>query len=209
MAKATITFSIDVEAAGPIPGPWWMCSFGVCRTDDPERGIRRILEPMVIPGVSAKDDPAAMRVVSQGLKDVVWHDAASDDDNLRRVRAHFERHGVAPATALMELGDWMRAEAAGNRMVLVGSPVTFDFLWIYWYWWWFLREMPPFGYSGLDIRSYFMGMHGVGFLGTGKERYLKRYPNTYAHTHDPLDDARQQAAIWRDMVAERMRTNEG
>jgi len=63
--------------------------------------------------------------------------------------------------------------------------------------------MPIFGYSGLDIRSYFMGMHGVGFLGTGKARYLKHYPNEFAHTHDPLEDARQQGAIWRDMTAAR------
>ena len=60
-----------------------------------------------------------------------------------------------------------------------------------------------FGFSGLDVRSYFMGSHGVGFMGTGKERYLKHYPNEHAHTHDPLDDARQQGQIWHDMAEAR------
>jgi hypothetical protein len=32
---------------------------------------------------------------------------------------------------------------------------------------------------------------------------LKHYPNEFAHTHDPLDDARQQGRIWADMVEAR------
>ena len=164
MGKTTVTFSIDIEAAGPIPGPSWMCSFGICRTDDVTVGLKKELRPLVIPDVSEADSPEAMKVVAAGLPSVSWD---------------------------------------SQRAVIVGSPVTFDFMWLYWYWWHLLDEMPDFGFSGLDMRSYFMGMHGVGFLGTGKARYLKHYPNEFSHTHDPLDDARQQGAIWRDMTAAR------
>lgn len=208
MAKSTITFSVDIEAAGPIPGPWWMCSFGVCRTDDPEVGFQRELEPLVIPGLSAPDHAPAMEIVAKGLPTVRWDEDAPDEENTGRVRRHFEKNGMAPHQALLELGDWMREQTGDDRMVLVGSPVTFDFMWMYWYWWFCLREMPPFGFSGLDIRSYFMGSHGVGFLGTGKQRYLKHYPNDYSHSHDPLEDARQQGSIWRDMVAARKARND-
>ena len=52
MAKKSITFSLDVEASGPIPGPHWMCSFGVCRTDDVSVGMKRELKPLMIPGVT-------------------------------------------------------------------------------------------------------------------------------------------------------------
>ncbi len=203
MAKQTIVFSLDVEASGPIPGPWWMCSFGICRTDDVQVGFSTELRPLVIPGVSEPDDPNAMKVVAAGLADLSWDDAQSPEENCRRVRAHFEQRGLEPRAALEQLGAWLAKEVGTNRAVIMGSPVTYDFMWLYWYWWRFMGQMPPFGFSGLDLRSYFMGMHGVDFLGTGKERYLKHYPNAFAHTHDPLDDARQQGQIWRDMVADR------
>lgn len=204
MGKKAITFSLDVEASGPIPGSWWMCSFGICRTDDVTRGFARELKPLVLPGVSKPDDPGAMQVVAAGLEGVTWDPSAAPGDNVALVRRHFEERGVPPDQALRELGDWLATECGGqDRPIIVGSPVTFDFMWIYWYWWHHFGAMPPFGFSGLDLRSYFMGMHGVGFLGTGKARYLKHYPNEFAHTHDPLEDARQQGRIWQDMVDHR------
>lgn len=206
MAKQTIVFSLDVEASGPIPGPWWMCSLGICRTDDVRIGWQAELKPLVLPGLSESDDPGALEVVAKGLPGVRWDPARPPEENSRAVRAHFESRGREPREALLELKAWLLHQSGPDRAVLMGSPATYDFMWIYWYWWRFLREMPVFGYSGLDLRSYFMGMHGVGFLGTGKERYLKHYPNSFAHTHDPLEDARQQGQIWHDMVAARNRS---
>lgn len=203
MAKTTVTFSLDVEAAGPIPGPWWMCSFGICRTDDVTVGLKKELRPLVIPGVSQPDSPAAMKVVAAGLDTVTWDTKLSPEENTAVVRRYFEQEGEAPVDALTALKQFIAEQAQDNRAVIVGSPVTFDFMWVYWYWWHLLDEMPDFGFSGLDMRSYFMGMHGVDFLGTGKARYLKHYPNEYSHTHDPLEDARQQGAIWRDMTSAR------
>ena len=143
------------------------------------------------------------RTVETGLPEVSWDTQGDPEANVQVVRSWFETHGVDPRTALLDLKAFLEEQVGRNRAIIVGSPVTFDFMWMYWYWWYLLEEMPTFGFSGLDIRSYFMGMHGVGFLGTGKERYLKHYPNEFSHTHDPLDDARQQGAIWRDMVAAR------
>lgn len=203
MAKRVITFSLDVEASGPIPGPWWMCSLGLCQTGDVQRGLRLVLKPLVIPGVSEADDPAAMQVVAQGLPENLWTAEDTVSANVARVRGWFETHGKEPRAAMEELQAWLAAECGEDRPVLVGSPVTFDFMWLYWYWWRLMASMPPFGFSGLDVRSYFMGSHGVDFLGTGKQRYLKHYPNEFAHTHDPLDDARQQGRIWADMVEAR------
>ena len=203
MGKRTITYSLDVEASGAIPGPWWMCSFGICKTEDVSVAFHRELSPLNLPGISMPDNPRAMEVVVQGLPDLDWDPELGDEDNVARVRGHFETQGLEPRQALADLRDWLKAETGNNRPVIVGSPVTFDFMWLYWYWWQFLEEMPIFGFSGLDIRSYFMGSHGVGFMGTGKQRYLKHYPNEFQHTHHPVDDARQQGQIWHDMVQAR------
>ncbi len=217
-----------------------MCSFGICRTDDVQRGLRVHLKPLVFDGLSQPDDPNAMRVVAQGLPAGLWVDDEAGDGsqsphadaggrrpsdpappvragdrpatpqdpvvlaaNIARVRTWFETNGTPPRAALEQLDAWIRAEVGTDRPVIVGSPVTFDFMWLYWYWWRLMNTMPVFGFSGLDLRSYFMGSHGVGFLGTGKQRYLRHYPNEHTHTHDPLDDARQQGQIWADMVRAR------
>lgn len=206
MPRREITFSLDVEASGPIPGPHWMCSFGICRTDDVGVGFTRKLQPLVVPGLSQPDLPAAMEVVSKGLSGLEWAQLGETPEaRAQAVRAHFEQEGQEPIQAMFELRDWLRAETGSDRGVILGAPVTFDFMWLYWYWWLLLSEMPPFGFSGLDLRSYFMGFHGVGFLGTGKQRYLKHYPNDLPHSHDPLDDARQQGQIWQDMTLARGR----
>ena len=205
MPKREVYFSVDVEASGPVPGLHWMCSFGVCRTDDVSVGMRRVLRPWVEEGLAREDLPAAMDIVAKGLpKEARPPKGLSAGARAAAVRAYFEREGVDAREALTDLKVWL-AEQVGEdgRCVVVGAPVTFDFMWLYWYWWRLFEEMPPFGFAGLDLRSYFMGAHGVGYLGTGKQRYLKHYPNDFSHSHDPLEDARQQGQIWHDVTQAR------
>ena len=83
---------------------------------------------------------------------------------------------------------------------MVGAPLSFDSMWIYWYYWFVMGEMPEFGFSGLDMRSYFMGSHGETGLRSNKKRYKRHYPTNIPHTHDPLDDAMEQGEIWQQMV---------
>lgn len=202
MPRRFLTFSLDIEAAGRIPGPNWMCSFGICRTDDLSRGFTRRLKPLLIPGLSRPDDPAALDVVAEGLPDLP-KPQGTPEERAALECAFFQDRGVEPRAALVDLREWLAAECAGARPLLVGAPATFDFMWLYWYWLYLLEESPPFGFAGLDLRSYFMGFHGVGWESTGKKAYKQAYPNDIPHTHDPLDDAREQGKIWADMVAER------
>ena len=53
------------------------------------------------------------------------------------------------------------------------------------------------------MRSYFMGSHGEKGLKSNKRRYKRYYPTDIPHTHDPLDDAREQGDIWQQMVVAR------
>ena len=63
MGKTTVTFSIDIEAAGPIPGPSWMCSFGICRTDDVTVGLKKELRPLVIPDIPSDRLKVLTRII--------------------------------------------------------------------------------------------------------------------------------------------------
>src|SRR4051812_39188668 len=106
MAVADLYFSVDVEADGPIPGPYSMLSFGLAvagRFDgtaftaaDPEaRTFYRELRP-----ISKDFDPEALEV--SGL----------DRDALIR-------DGADPAAAMTEAATWVREEAGGDRPILV------------------------------------------------------------------------------------------
>ena len=88
MPKREIFFSLDVEASGPIPGPNWMCSFGICRTDDPDVSFVRELQPLVLPGLAQADMPAAMEVVSKGLPDMLWSQLGDTPEAHDEVNPH-------------------------------------------------------------------------------------------------------------------------
>jgi len=211
MAKGERYFSIDVEASGPIPGLWWMPSFGCCPTDDVQDGFKALLRPLEecypdkISTLAKEDDPGAMKVVAQGTPDFEWDTNKSDDDNCDELYHHYLDIGEHPKAAFSRFKDWLheRSRKLNLRPYVVGAPLSFDFMWLYWYYHFVMGEMPAFGFSGLDMRSYFMGMHGVPGLKTNKRAYKKLYPTDIPHTHDPLDDAREQGDIWRQMVDDR------
>jgi hypothetical protein len=210
VAKDERYFSIDVEASGPIPGPWWMPSFGVCPTDDLNDGFKALLKPLdvnfpLMGGIVKDDVPGAMKVVAQGTDGFEWDPEEADEDNCINLYDHYAEVGEHPRVAFTNLKYWMheRGRKLGYRAYVVGAPLSFDFMWLYWYYQFVMGEMPEFGFSGLDMRSYFMGMHGEKGLKANKRRYKKHYPTNIPHTHDPLDDAREQGDIWQQMVTAR------
>jgi len=210
MAKGERYFSIDVEASGPIPGPWWMPSFGCCPTDDINDGFKALLKPLdccfaEIDGIIMDDVPGAMKVVAEGTPDFTWNEAETDVVNCSALYSYYEKRGEDPAYAFARFKAWLheRGRKLGLKPYLVGAPLSFDFMWVYWYYQYVMQEMPEFGFSGLDMRSYFMGMHGMKGQKSNKRSYKKKYPTKLPHTHDPLDDAREQGCIWQQMVKDR------
>jgi hypothetical protein len=216
MAKSERYFSIDVEASGPIPGPWWMPSFGCCPTDDVQDGFKALLKPLDVcfeelKEIALPDVPGAMKVVAQGTPNFEWDENDTDLNNCAALYSYYREHGEDPAYAFNRFKTWLhkRGRALGHRVYLVGAPLSFDFTWVYWYYRYVMDDTPEFGFSGLDMRSYFMGSHGETGLRSNKRRYKKFYPTDIKHTHDPLDDAREQGEIWQQMVDDRSSKGRG
>lgn len=210
MAKDERYFSVDVEASGPIPGLWWMPSFGACPTDDVEDGFKALLKPLnycypEMDGIVRPDVPGAVKVVVQGTPGFDWDFDKSDEANCAEVYDYYVEMGENIETALQRFKAWMSNRTNGRelRPYVVGAPLSFDFMWLYWYYQFVMDEMPAFSFAGLDMRSYFMGKHGETGLRSNKRRYKKFYPTNRPHTHDPLDDAQEQGEIWQQMVAPR------
>ncbi|GAA1108491.1 exonuclease [Kitasatospora arboriphila] len=188
----TVYVSVDVEADGPIPGPYSMLSFGAAvaghhdadgfrRAGRQAAGFYRELRP-----VSERFDPQALAV--SGLD-----------------RAALLTGGTPPEAAMAAFCSWVEQVCAGPdgrryRPVMVGYPAPYDWLFLYWY----LMEFAgrsPFGHSGcLDVKTLYAARAGVPFAGIGKRSMPASLLPDLPHTHHALDDAREQAELFANLM---------
>jgi DNA polymerase III epsilon subunit-like protein len=166
--------SVDIEAAGPIPATYSMLSLGAVVVDDPKSTFYVEFRP-----VNDKSVPEAMKVVGRTLQE-------------------FEQSGRDPKDAMIAFRDWLSSIAKGKKPVFVGFNATFDWAFVNFYFHHYLRE-NPFGFGGLDIKSYYMGMTGCTWAETRSSRIAPEFTSPLAHTHQALDDAIEQAEMFRKM----------
>ncbi len=172
--------SIDVETSGPTPHTGSLISIGACLVDDPDTGLELRLRP------------------ESGLP---W---LADAEAIHRLdRATLERDGLPPAEAMAALERWIaEVTPAGSRPVMVALNAAFDWMFIADAFWRHLGR-NPFGPSALDIKALYLGLHMPEvdrWALTGRRAMLERYPVALPHTHEALDDAREQAVLCRLMV---------
>ncbi len=171
--KKEIYISVDVEADGPVPGDYSMLSIGACVAGDPEKSFYRELKP-----ISDKFDPEALQVCGFDREKLI-------------------AEGADPKAAIEEFSAWLvEICGPGCRPVFVAFNATFDWMFVHWYLIHFTGS-DPFGISGLDIKAYYMGVFGKEYWSdTSKSRLDKRFLGESPHTHNALDDAREQAEIF-------------
>jgi hypothetical protein len=168
--------SVDIEADGPLVGVHSMISIGAVDVFRPERTFYAELKP-----ISDAFVPEALAV--SGL----------DRDKLKV-------EGRDPAEAMTEFAAW--AKQLGGRPVFV-SFSTWDWSYVYWYLLRFAGK-SPFGHSSLDMKSYYMGRFDTAWGDTAKGKIARARPALLAglgpHTHNALDDAREQGELFRRMT---------
>ncbi len=179
--SAETWISVDTETSGPTPANGSLLSIGACLVDDPDVGIELLVRP----------DPSAP-----------WDEAAARIHGLDR--ATLEREGLHPAEAARALDAWLAAVVpAGHRPVFVALNAPFDWMFTADLLWRHLGR-NPFGHSALDIKALYLGRHldSVGaWSAASRVRMLERYPVDLPHTHQALDDAREQASIVAGILA--------
>lgn len=167
--------SVDVETAGPIPGEYSMLSIGACPLHAPDDGFYVELQP-----INDNAVPDALRVTGFSL------------DKLRTT-------GMAPPEAMARFAAWLKGQAANGDPILVGFNVGFDWSFVNWYFHKFTGS-NPFGYTSLDIKSYYMGLAGCSWSDTRSSRIPDRFQPKAEATHNALDDARAQAEMLSAML---------
>ena len=175
MALEELFFSVDVEASGPIPAEYSLLSIGCAVVGRPEATFYAELKP-----INSNAVPEALKV------------AGLDMETLRA-------KGEEPAAAMKRFATWIKETCgATHRPVFAAFNATFDWMFVHWY---FVKYTggSPFSISGLDMKAYYMGMMGTGWGGTKKEHVTKKFPTKAQHTHNALDDAKEQAELFGQM----------
>ncbi len=173
--------SVDVETAGPNPADYALLTIGACLIDDPAQVFTIELQP-----VTMRSTPQALAVTGLSLE-------------------RLSREGLPPAEAMRRFEAWLqRVVPPGHQPVFVGFNAAFDWMFVADYFHRFLGR-NPFGHTALDIKAFYMGLAGVAWSETTKAALAARYPDHPALTHNALQDAVDQAALFRRLLHEAAR----
>lgn len=179
-----IYVSTDIEADGPIPGPHSMLSFAsAAYLADKTLASTFSAHLELLPGASPH--PKTMK----------WWRA--HPEAWEKCRQNLQK----PEGAIRSYVAWLKS--LPGKPVFVAYPVGFDFTFIYWYLIRFAGE-SPFGHNGIDIRSYAMAILKKRYKESGKDNMPKHWLDDKPHTHDALDDAIEQGALFCNMLRENL-----
>lgn len=129
--------------------------------------------------ISDKYDPDALRVA-------------------RLDRSKLEIEGEPPDKAMDRAATWVRQTAGADaNPVAVAYPLGFDWLFLYWYLVSFAASGSPFGFSSaLDMKTIYQQKANVMVGDAGRDDLPPDLRSSRQHTHNALDDAREQAEIF-------------
>jgi hypothetical protein len=95
---------------------------------------------------------------------------------------------------------WVVEQTSQARPVLVGYPIVFDWMFLYWYFVHFVGQ-SPFGFSSaLDMKTIYQQKAGVTIDAAGRDDLPTFLRSSRRHTHNALDDAIEQADIFGRLV---------
>jgi DNA polymerase III epsilon subunit-like protein len=154
-----------------------MLSIGACVVGKPKESFYAELKP-----ISKHYVPEALNVSGFKLADL-------------------RRRGEPPAAAMKRFSEWVIATAGKAKPVFVGFNGCYDWQFVNWY----LQRFTganPFGFGGVDIKSYFMGLTGCPWSASTSSQLPARFQPTEPQTHNALDDARAQASIFDKLLRE-------
>ena len=184
--KQELYVSTDVEADGPIPGVNSMLSFGSAVYTKDKKLVSTFEANLEFLDGATSDE-----------KTMEWW--STEPEAWKACRLNLEK----PSEAMYRYLAWLKQ--LEGKLVFVGYPVAYDFMFVYWYLIKFTGE-SPFSHSALDIKTLAM----VGLQKTYKQSTKRNMPSRWfddlPHTHKALDDAIEQGAMFCNILKEVVKT---
>lgn len=155
-------FVVDVEADGPIPGPYSMVCVAAIRVDE---ALDTFFYGETAP-ISEEYDPQALAVSGVSRQ------------------SHLEF--PPPERTMQDWAAWLEENSRG-RPVFISDNLAFDWQWVNWYFHTYLGR-NPFGYSGRRIGDLYSGLVGDMFAAQDWKN-LRRTPHTHHPLDDARGNA--------------------
>ncbi len=190
MPRPDLYVSVDIEADGPIPGPYSMVSIGAClagtydgkaftRIDPEQHTFYAELKP-----ISDRFEPDALAV--SGLS-----------------REALVADGAEPSIAMADFVRWVDercAEFGRAYAVFAAYPLGFDWLFTYHYLIAYAGRSPFSHGRHIDIKTLFSARSGKMIHASTKRAMPSALLGTREHTHNALDDAQGQADLLANLL---------
>ena len=107
--------------------------------------------------------------------------------------------GIPPKEVMEKFADWIAKVSDDKKPVFVASQF-FDWCFVNYYFHKFLG-WNPFGVSGIDLKSVWLGKTNSKWHTLAMEDIKTRLGlDQITHTHNALDDAKEQSIIFRKMM---------
>lgn len=178
MSKMNSDFyiSVDVETAGPYPGQYSLLSIGACTLDIPRRTFYVELRP-----INKNFTEEALEICQLSMSDL-------------------EQNGLEAEEAMEQFESWLQTVIPdGHRPVFVAFNATFDWMFVAHYFHRYLGH-NPFGHAALDVKTFYMALHGVSWVETSMRYVAPHYLGERSLSHHALQDALDQADIFQRML---------
>jgi DNA polymerase III epsilon subunit-like protein len=184
MSKHTETYiSVDIETAGTNPSSYSILSIGACHVFNPSIAIYLELKP----------DKEAMIQSALAISGLDW--------------AYLKENGLPAIEAMTRFDNWVNDTTQNKgKPIFVAFNAAFDWMFVNDYFQRYLGK-NPFGHKALDIKSYYMGLHGVTWEETGIAQVSHCYSENQHLSHHALQDAIDQATIFRKMLRKNFHNN--
>jgi DNA polymerase III epsilon subunit-like protein len=183
-SKSVTYVSVDIECSGPIPAEYSMLSLGACVVGNEENN-------------NNKENDYTFYIEIQPLSDNYVKEAL---EIAGLSMQELKLKGTAPKEAMKKFADWIAKASCDKKPIFVASPIAFDWCFVNYY---FLKFLGynPFGLSGIDLKSVWIGKtnskwHVTTIGGIKKKLGLENI----AHTHNALEDAKEQSTIFHKMM---------
>ncbi|MFF3458944.1 exonuclease domain-containing protein [Streptomyces sp. NPDC002730] len=190
--KPSLYISVDIEADGPIPGPYSMISFGAAVAGRQDAASYTPTDP------EAHTFYRELRPISEDFVPEALAVSGLDRDRL-------VAEGSEPAAAMAEFSAWVREVSSevgeGAQPVMCGYPASYDWTFLYWYLMRFTGA-SPFGHSGcLDMKTLYATKARLPLRAVAKGTMPRGLLSKRRHTHHALDDAIEQAELFSNLMA--------
>ncbi|MGC2428769.1 MAG: exonuclease domain-containing protein, partial [Nitrososphaeraceae archaeon] len=142
-SKSVTYISVDIECSGPIPVEYSMLSLGACVVGYEDNNNNN----------NKDNDYYNFYIEIQPLSDNYVKEAL---EIAGLSMQELKIKGTAPKEAMKKFADWIAKVSCDKKPIFVASPIAFDWCFVNYY---FLKFLGwnPFGVSGIDLKSVWIG----------------------------------------------------